>query len=717
MIRLYSKVINNFLSKEFQYVVSFLPCKRIIFHFFKKKNMKRYQLFSAFKSLLVITFLIYCFSEMAYSQTFRDPLGEAYFFKRPSFPFNQNTSWGNSSWGPNGIGHTEYEFIIGSCGRDFDGMTDNLNWKIWKIPASYALNRDMDNNPNVLKWQNSPVYPVLFPNNSTVTSNDLKKTFKEFQQYGHAGDIDAYKHTNGQYYILVPLTGHSVYMDSIDRYYGHHMVLLANEPKPAIAFFRASDMKFINYAYLDPQQRDVGWCSVNHRDLFLYTSNDETEKLFKYKIYWEKILGGIDHDGIALQDLQPALRNGNNTNNVHLFDMQGAEFSPSGDLLYVSSGMINCSILGWSFSVNHPNIDGIHVFKFENPHWVEVRKSDNSSMPPSAPSCFDVKFDSDGCHGDELEGITVWDLDGKSVPNCSGQLHVILDNHTDNTTIQHFKRYNVPKDLVVYATTSVGTPKSNPAVVSYLAGTSYNGCAWAVGEVDPVFNPGLGFPQPLNLFSGDNKVTFTITDNYIPSNKVKRFSKIKVINSHDECATALTLAACSKTRMNNYAASLTNNIPSISGYSGLIKDVFVLINKPNTSSFSVETQQVLGGLTHTVIQLLSGMPGNLQEVASDTGQANFGQAKITMLNYTGSWPLYLRITDYGGDDLGQFDIYFKKIATNSNIFTATSFVTGESGTFMQYPALTGDVNGDGRTDFISASSAPAISRSSTGRPV
>jgi hypothetical protein len=92
--------------------------------------------------------------------------------------------------------------------------------------------------------------------------------------------------------------------------------------------------------------------------------------------------------------------------------MQGGVFSPSGDLLYLTSGF-------WD---GHRINDGINVL--ETRDWTRLRRSSNGGMP------FEYRFKAGYPYSNEPEGITIWDLDDGKAPGIGGgQLHVLmLDN-------------------------------------------------------------------------------------------------------------------------------------------------------------------------------------------------------------------------------------------------------------------------------------------------
>lgn len=190
-----------------------------------------------------------------------------------------------------------------------------------------------------------------------------------------------------------------------------------------------------------------------------------------------------------------------------------------------------------------------------------------------------------------------------------------------------------------------GVPAINPQIAAFLRrGSSLPACAIITHNAPATFPP------------GKTAVTFTITDN--TTVKVKSTAYVTVVNKQDECLTATSLPACVKAVADNYAASLSNSIPGFSCYTGLVKDVWFKIF-PVSTSLSVETYQISGGLTNTVMQAFSGSCGNLQEIGCDDNSGDDDHAKIALNNLTNLNPVYIRVTDYGGNDYGKFGIYYK----------------------------------------------------------
>jgi hypothetical protein len=617
--------------------------------------------------LIIWLTVVFCPGTVYSQQAINDSLGEAYFFHTTDYPRNGTPSWGDNKWAANGITHDDNNWYISSVNRDGLGLfTESTDWIIWRIPLNTSLDQDFDNNPNVIRWRQ------FYFNHPTDS---------RFKLYGHAGDIDHAKAKIGNQiidFILVPLTSHDEYKDSIDIYGTHHQVFVRNGPPPAIAFFRADNLHFVNFLYLDSiRQKDIGWCA--YKNDTLYTSNDDASSVFKYKIIWQNVINPVKHDALKLVKAHP-IKNAS-SQSVTFRNMQGGEFSPSGDLLYINCGLVYGS---------NPE-DGIHVLKFDGNSWNEIQRSTNRRDFPFSTNCFDYEFDNDPAFGDEPEGLTIWDLDNRNVPFAKGQLHVLLDHHnffsSNKTTLKHFKNFKFPKDITVFSSTLNGEPSTNPAITSfYNHGNTYANCS------DVFYSPYLNIFPP-----GKTPVRVSVTDH----NKVRvqNTSTINIINKQDECSLATRIYACDKTIVDNYAASRSAGVPPFGCNTGTAKDVWFIVYPPSTV-FSVETFQVAGGLTDLDMQAFSGTCGNLHEIACDDSSGDNRHAKIVFQNLSNSKPIYIRVTDHDGTHFGRFGIYTQKIATGTEIFTSTQFISGDGAGVHGYPTLTGDVNGDGKTDLI-----------------
>ncbi len=579
-------------------------------------------------------------------------------FHLNDYPDNGTPSWGDEDWAANGITHDKKYWYISSVSRNFIGQTDASDWILWKIPVSEPLDRDYTNNSNVTKWKHSSHPNIL-------------------SQYNHAGDID-YCVYNGKGYVLVPLTG---------------------GPRPIIAFFRASDLHFINYAYLENFWESIGWCAANPKvEGDLYTSKDDANKIDRYDIDWHALV--TSDTPITLTKIHihyPILDKNGEQQTIH--NMQGGEFTEDGKMFYISSGTMACTIvvpvpipfcIGCITYVSvesraYPE-DGIHVLRASD--FKEIQHSTNPARDQSG--CFEFDFYNGDCWGREPEGLTIWDLNDGSAPHLRGQLHVLLDDHnfwtSNKVTLKHYKSFECPNDITVFGTTPFGVPKSNSQIANFLNEDElYVNCGIVTNDAPLLFYPGV--------------TTITFSVRVSANETVTCKANVTVKNKHDECSTAMPLFACNKLITDNYCAQPSASVPGFSCYNGNVKDVWFKIN-PSSSSISVETFQVTNGLSNLVMQAFSGSCGHLQEIACDDSSGEGEHAKITLTNLVTGTPIYVRVTDYNANNYGKFGIYYRKLAEGQDIFDGEQFISGDGAGVHDHPALMGDVNGDGAKDLI-----------------
>lgn len=467
---------------------------------------------------------------------FTRPAKNAYFFHTTDYPNDNASDWGGDDWAPNGIAHDKDNWFICSVSRAIVGNTDNLNYCIWKIPVSLDLNASMEH-PSVKSF--NLFYSTLDP---------------VFKKYGHAGDIDVCTSPlDNKDYLVVPLTSNKPGSAGI----------------PIVAFFRASNLEFVNYAKLT-NQKDAGWCAVSAKDGRLYSSFDDATHFIKYRIAWDTILHQLgNHNGLICTDNYVGI-NDEWGRPLSLKNMQGGEFTEDGKLLYISSGLLG----GGCGETNYQ--DGLHVFEVSSGSWDRIQRSTNKFRPPFKQFCFDFNFDNGGCFGDEPEGLTIWDLNNGRAPHVNGQLHVLLDDHNFWTSskeyIRHYRDFKGSNDITVAATSISGAVATDPAIVSFLH-PNHSSCAAISNNAPSVFPP------------GKTPVIFTVTDN--ASLDVKDTGYIHVVAAHDECSTALRLYTCNKTITDNYAASRSSGLPIFGCNAGSAKDVWFIVYPPSPV-FSVE---------------------------------------------------------------------------------------------------------------------------------
>lgn len=274
---------------------------------------------------------------------------------------------------------------------------------LWRIPKGVPLSGDVRNKPGVLQAKASDI-PELF-------------NFKHV----HWGDPDHVRF-EGVDYILVPI--YSI-----------------------VACFRADNLKYINYATFD-EKVDGGWCAVGV-DMKLYSSANNPSSVVGYEVNWSKLTDKNNTDHELLSNPQAINLYQEDGSLLNLTDMQGGEFTPNGEMLYLVSGRGYCLGEGTPWSPH----DGIHAIRTID--WREIGRSVKNNTPtnffsynydPTCVSFFDCPTGLGGA--DTPEGLTFWDLEDGSAPSIRGSLHVLHDRYLvggsgcdDELTLHHYSKY------------------------------------------------------------------------------------------------------------------------------------------------------------------------------------------------------------------------------------------------------------------------------------
>ena len=260
---------------------------------------------------------------------------------------------------------------------------------MWRIPKEVPLNGNVNGYSGVIK--------VHMDNVPELASGG----------YYHWGDPDHIRY-NGIDYILVPI--YSI-----------------------VACFRAADLYYLNYAKFD-NHVEGGWCAIGV-DNCLYSSSDDPSSVVKYEVDWDNLTDGNSSNHDALTYSASYNLHKSNGSALTLTDMQGGEFSNSGEMLYLVSGRGACfEWLGIPGAAWTPH-DGIHAIATEN--WTEIDQSKKNSAPTTYfsfdydPTCIICKIAGIPVGGgsDTPEGLTIWDLEDDSNSNIKGGLHVLIDRY------------------------------------------------------------------------------------------------------------------------------------------------------------------------------------------------------------------------------------------------------------------------------------------------
>ena len=213
----------------------------------------------------------------------------------------------------------------------------------------------------------------------------------------------------------------------LDQHSGLLYVPLEGGGNPRIAVFRSSDLAFLDsQVLLRPGGKPMtqsGWCAINPTDGLLYTSNTGIDRndnpIFKFKVGFDAgklrltYAGSLylkDEDGSGM-GLKPY--------------MQGGDFSTDGRYLFLVNGKA-------------------HKFdKDDGGVWVFDALTGRKITKSKQKGGFRFEFHPGGTKFEEPEGITYWNLDGRSAPSIKGQLHVILLDNDLNGDEFYLKHYRI----------------------------------------------------------------------------------------------------------------------------------------------------------------------------------------------------------------------------------------------------------------------------------
>jgi hypothetical protein len=191
----------------------------------------------------------------------------------------------------------------------------------------------------------------------------------------------------------------------LDCFQSHLYVPLHGNPPP-IAVFRASDLAFVTWTPASPLTALLPWCAVNPKNGLLYASLFYDTPAFASLHVWDRRL---DHSGLTLKHLGTMPLFDEAGSPVVLSRIQGGAFSPTGHL-YLSVDTKAGGVMGFDLVTGRRRV-----------HY-PVAYDPESGYPKLT---------------EELEGITVWDLESRGY----GQVHlVMIDNDVsdDDLYFKHF---------------------------------------------------------------------------------------------------------------------------------------------------------------------------------------------------------------------------------------------------------------------------------------
>lgn len=336
-------------------------------------------------------------------QTRAEEFDTAHYLYVGSDPLDERLDWSDAA---QGIGHDATHWYIAQQGR------------LWRAPI----------------FTNLATMTFFSPGVTTRDLADVPQLAAD--GYNHFGDLVCFEH-DGHGYVVVPIE--------------------AGSSRAGVAVFRATpSLTYVDHINLFPgaasHQSHWSWAAVDPEGR-LYSSNfDDVDRLFRYQVDWSH-LDATDELLISNETAEEIVIHGGN---LVLSKVQGAEFTPGGELLYMLTG----------FPVGDADGHGIHVF--ETSGFFRVRGSTNGSGP------FNYEFHP--FTGDEPEGLTIWDLEGTVSPH-RGQLHaMLLDNEVGGSDKIYIKHYtDVIMTDAAHAGSQTGTPELPFRTISGALGLAWDG--------------------------------------------------------------------------------------------------------------------------------------------------------------------------------------------------------------------------------------------------
>jgi hypothetical protein len=322
-----------------------------------------------------------------------------------------------------------YPIAETSWSNDCQGIAhDDNNWFItqtevlWKIPVQLDLRTVTASSSGVIRRALSS-YPAL-------------------AGYHHTGDLVVHRF-NGVDYLLVPLEGPP---------------LLGT-----IAVFNCATLNYITHAELHKQAGDAGWCAVDSAGV-LYSSLQHASFLKTYDVNWPLLASsGI----LSTTARTPEAMFDESGAPLDLVTMQGGEFAPGGQLLYLISGF-------YDDSGGLEDREGIHVLQREvQPGgavtWRRVGHSTRGF------GHFDFYYDPGFPTYEEPEGLTIWDLDDGRAPGIRGQLHAMVSDNDIEAGDIDLKHYTFAIHVNATSTCQTGTPTCPFRTVTAAANLAWDG--------------------------------------------------------------------------------------------------------------------------------------------------------------------------------------------------------------------------------------------------
>jgi len=363
-------------------------------------------------------------------------------------------------------------FFRDSVGRIFGGGP-----RLWKVPVTHDLGDGVDcDDPGA-------ACKLLFD----TPLFDLG--------YNHYGDLDFFEF-EGHGYIIVPV-----------------QIEHADDPRPAMAFFRADEtLEYLAMAEV-PGQNASDWVAVDHDGLLISSSSPRVTRFNRFFLNWATLEEPEPHP--ILFPVAPILLQDAGGVPLEFEHPQGGQYSDNdAQLLYFSNGFKG-DTSKW----------GVHVLRTRAGSESEcggllscvIARRIERSHRGEPHSGFWYEFDNGFESGDEPEGLTFWDLDADGrAPGPGGQLHVMkLDNDVsaDDVHVKHYRlalgdsmapEITCPADVVAECSAREGVPAGDAQLASFFSGVS------ALDLCDE--QPAIGHDAAAVFGLGTSNVTFTATD-------------------------------------------------------------------------------------------------------------------------------------------------------------------------------------------------------------
>jgi hypothetical protein len=210
----------------------------------------------------------------------------------------------------------------------------------------------------------------------------------------------------------------------LDYFQGELYVPLEGMPIPHVVVFDANDFRVEGWGALSHQgTNNASWCAVNPVNGLLFSSkSDEVRQLLIYQIV--RNITGIHFNFSSTLPLLTELGQP-----LQLDGVQGGAFSVMTKLLYISC--------------HKGSARGLNVFDVTSGKRV---------------AHIEVLYHPGWSAYEEIEGLTIWDLDMAGAPNIRGQLHLlVLDNDVLSDDI-YMKHYHLDVEAK-----PVASPQETPA--------------------------------------------------------------------------------------------------------------------------------------------------------------------------------------------------------------------------------------------------------------